>query len=327
LKDRKLSEIGELRAIKGLLKILEPVALRDPCLPLDDDVQAVDDCKIAVKIDGYSEGSSRYPWEDPEDWGWRAVTGPVSDLSAKGYSAVGIVYSLGAPRDEGFRKIARVVEGIRGALEQYGVPFLGGDLNSSDGSMWIDVAAVGVLSAPRPVPRRGAKPGDSVYTTIKNGYGKPGLLYKVYLERSWNAISRRMLRFRPVAVTEFPKIISSLHITSAIDSSDGLAKSLKLMAEGGNVSIILKRVPITGWMRRTLSRYGVDIESSVLFGGEEYEVIFTTDEEESRVREICSSIGIRCLKIGEVVEGDGKLIYRGKEVAGGGWDQFKGKEQ
>lgn len=326
MKEKKLAELGEVDAIKKILNSLSSVIVKEPCLPIDDDVQAIDGCKLAVKIDGYSEGISRYPWEDPSDWGWRAVTGPISDLSAKGYKTVGVVYSLGAPGEERFEKIKKVVRGIREALEYYGVPFLGGDLNSSSRDVWMDVAALGILSAPYPVPRNGAKPGESVYTTLQNGYGKPGLLYKFFTEKSWHQASPKLLKFRPKAVVSFPKLISTLQISSSMDSSDGLAKTLKTIAERSRISIELRRLPITRNMKKTLKKYSVDIERAVLFGGEEYEIVFTTSEDETKVRDSCKEIGISCVKIGDVVEGAGRIYYRGTEVTGGGWDQFKGQE-
>ncbi|WP_148683592.1 hypothetical protein [Fervidicoccus fontis] len=64
---KRLSDLGEVEAIRRILRTLEPVMVEDPCLPIDDDVQAIDGCRIAVKIDGYSERASRYQWEDPSD--------------------------------------------------------------------------------------------------------------------------------------------------------------------------------------------------------------------------------------------------------------------
>ncbi|MGC8564624.1 MAG: thiamine-phosphate kinase [Fervidicoccaceae archaeon] len=322
---KRLSDLGEVEAIRRILRTLEPVMVEDPCLPIDDDVQAIDGCRIAVKIDGYSERASRYPWEDPSDWGWRAITGPISDLSAKGYRAVGIVYSLGIPKEESFDKVKKIVRGIREALEHYGVPFLGGDLNSSGSETWIDVAAVGILSSPSPVSRRGAKPGESVYTTMLNGYGKPGLLYKFYVEGAWQKVSPKLLKFRPRAVMRFPELLSSLRVSSSMDSSDGLVKTLKAMAEGSKVSIELEKLPVTKQTRKILRMHGVDVEHAVLFGGEEYEVVFTSSEDENEVMGSCGEKGIRCMKIGKVLRGRGKVYFRGKELVGG-WDQFRGHE-
>lgn len=317
-----MSELGEIGAIRRILRVLEPVIPEKPCLPIEDDVQAFDDCKLAVKIDGYSERMSRYPWERMSDWGWRAVTGPVSDLSAKGYKAIEMVYSLGVPKDEDIRRIEELVFGIREALKSYGVQFLGGDLNSSSGEIWIDVAMVGKLISTSPVPRSGAKPGDKVYTTLVNGYGKPGLLYKLYQTASWKNASPRLLRFRPRAVTSFPKIISVISVSSAIDSSDGLAKSLKLLAESSGVSIEIKKLPISNHMRAVLKKYEVSIEEATLFGGEEYEVIFTTKEPQDRVIQACHNERIKCVEIGEVLSGSGEVLYKGKKIAGIGWDHF-----
>ncbi|MEM0021762.1 MAG: thiamine-phosphate kinase [Fervidicoccaceae archaeon] len=325
-RSKKVFELGEIETIRSILRILKPVINRNACFPTEDDVQALDGCEIAVKIDGYSESMSRYPWESLRDWGWRAVTGPISDLSAKGYRAVGIVYSLGIPRNMELSTVKDLARGIREALHWYEASFLGGDLNSSRGEIWIDVAAIGKLSSGYPIPRNGANPGDKVFTTVQNGYGKPGLLYNLFVSGAWKKASRRLLSFRPAAVTSFSELARLIRIDSAIDSSDGLAKSLRLIAESSEISIELSRIPISNYMRKLLRKFSVDPLQATLFGGEEYEIIFTTSEPVERVIEACRAVGIRCLEIGRALRGDGKIFYKGKEILGEGWDHFRSGE-
>ncbi|MGB9784516.1 MAG: hypothetical protein ACPLSO_01805 [Fervidicoccaceae archaeon] len=73
-------------------------------------------------------------------------------------------------------------------------------------------------------------------------------------------------------------------------------------------------MPITKQTRKILRMHGVDVEHAVLFGGEEYEVVFTSSEDENEVMGSCREKGIRCMKIGKVLRGRGKVYFRGKEL-------------
>ncbi|AFH42951.1 thiamine-monophosphate kinase [Fervidicoccus fontis] len=324
MRSDKLSSVGEIKAIERLLKQYKAFYRKDFCFPIDDDVQAFYNCKISIKIDGYCEKYSRYPWERWSNWGWRAITGTVSDLYAKGYTPFGVVYSLGLPKNFPLSKLEDISIGIKKAMREYDLSFLGGDLNVSYKYAWIDVAALGTHSTSYIFPRSGAKAGDLVFTTLVNGYGTSSLLFFAYKNRLWNKLPREFLNYTPRAVKEFPLVSKAIKVNSSIDSSDGLAKSLWILAKSSNVVIHIDNIPIHGKVISYLKNFNLNIEEFALYGGEEYEVIFTTSEKEDRVIRVCKSAGIECIKIGKVIEKSDKpkIIFNNREIKPEGWDQF-----
>ncbi|MGC8557176.1 MAG: AIR synthase-related protein, partial [Fervidicoccus sp.] len=140
----------------------------------------------------------------------------------------------------------------------------------------------------------------------------------------WNKLPREFLNYTPRAVKEFPLVSKAIKVNSSIDSSDGLAKSLWILAKSSNVVIHIDNIPIHGKVISYLKNFNLNIEEFALYGGEEYEVIFTTSEKEDRVIRVCKSAGIECIKIGKVIEKSDKpkIIFNNREIKPEGWDQF-----
>jgi thiamine-monophosphate kinase len=79
---------------------------------------------------------------------------------------------------------------------------------------------------------------------------------------------------------------------------------------------------------RFAERHDLDAADLVLYGGEEYELVFTfRPENEDKIREALGGVGCSLLVIGEVTgEKDIELAVDGavKPIRRGGWDHFAG---
>ncbi len=321
----KLKDLGEEAIIKKLLEELSEHAPVGSWLEKDDDVQAVFSDEYALKIDGYTSAKSRYPWEPWWIWGWKAVTGVISDLSAKGYRGIGIAYSIGMPPEEEFSKLKMIVNGIKEALKKYNLLFLGADTNASEKDIWIDIAGIGRLATKKPIPRRiRSDRKGMLFTTVKNGFGATGLLaYYYYILKQ--EPPEELKNYIPTAVIEFPDIARDLDPLFSIDTSDGLSKSLWIIAEKNNLQINLTSLPINKGISRICEELDYPVEKAILNGGEEYEIIFAVKEERvDKTVETCRKYGVKCMMIGEIETREKPIVYyRSQPIERSGWDQFR----
>ncbi len=328
-KNTRLEDLGEDKIIELLLYKMHKYYPRKSRLPIGDDAAEIEDTGIVVSIDGYSLAFSKYEWEDWSDWGWRAVISSISDLIAKGARPLGIMVSIGLEKNTSQVVLEKIYEGIRQAIETYNLYLLGGDTNASMEKAWITVASIGKAVAP-PIPRDGAKKGDYVYTTLKNGgYGISGLIWEIY--KKYNASPRDSvgidIKLRPEVPIEFLQLVKKIPINASIDVSDGLSKSLHLLSIASNVKITVTDIP--SFPSRELvvlaEKEKIDVRECVLFGGEDYEVVFTSPANPQFVEEECKKTGIRCMNIGKITdEGKGVFWASGKRIDYGGYDQFRG---
>jgi len=321
-----VSGFSERDAIKFVLKFLD----LEGFLPRGDDVAdlPIDGRILGLKIDGFSAHNSKLPWNSWSDFGWKAVTAVISDFIAKGGEALAIVVSLGLPLvPESEQIFKETIEGIKEATKTYRVAFLGGDTNSSQRDIWIDVAGLCSFEK-KPIPRNGAKPGDSVI--IIGEYGLTGAAFHAFYNNHINVITKfkKILRAtsRPLARLQLLEIFVKHrdYISSSMDVSDGLAFTLKEIAEASNVAIRLDKLPLANEAIEYAKLVGVKPIDLAFYGGEEFEVVFTVSKD--HVQEIIRELSVKSIPYtlaGEVIEGDGEVYYRGIPVEKRGWNHFR----
>ena len=113
--------------------------------------------------------------------------------------------------------------------------------------------------------------------------------------------------------------------TSMIDISDGLISDLNHIskASGLGYKIIESRIPIHQQTKNASLDFNIDHVSAALYGGEDYELLFTINPKERGLVENIEGLSI----IGELVGGEKKKIIikdNGDQVAMNhqGWDHF-----
>ena len=221
--------------------------------------------------------------------GRRAVATAVSDLAAMGAAPVGTLVSLVAsPRGEDAAAEAAAAAGERAA--ELGAPVLGGNITAG-ARLALHVTAVGAMaSGVRPLPRTGARPGDALFATGELGGAALGL---AALRRRADASGahpaehsvenptensaaeapfvRRHLDPEP-RLAAGALLAASGAVTAAMDISDGLALDLHRLAAASGVGAILEIA------RLPLAQAGSAGLEAALFGGEDYELLFTGAE-------------------------------------------------
>ncbi len=262
----KLTDLGE-RAIIGKL---------GKTLNIGDDCAVIPFCGTnLVLTTDMLWGPTHIPrGMAPEQIGKLAVSVNLSDIAAMGAMPFAFLLSYGSP-DVDIDYFDSIISGAKRQCEKYGAEFAGGDTNQT-GELTLAGTAIG--QAKKPVMRSGAKRGDVVAVTGKLGA---------------SALALKMLEAGisppgPVLCSLYepePKIRQGLKIgksaNAMTDISDGLAVSLYDITcqSGVGMEIDLEKIPIGENARRAAGKSGIDILERALYGGGDYELVFTVPKD------------------------------------------------
>jgi len=204
----------------------------------------------------------------PYTIGWRSVAVSLSDLAAMGAAPLAVLLALGDPDLD--RPLVRgVLDGAIACCRSAGTRLAGGDVDRH-AELTLVSTAIGETAAP--VRRSGARVGDLVCVTGALGRTQAGLARF----GSGHAEAGNTLFCFPPRVAWGQRLAAIA--TSLIDLSDGLAHSLHLLcAEGGvGCAIDAARLPVLRELEAVLPVPAR--RDAVLFGGEDYELLFTVPE-------------------------------------------------
>jgi thiamine-monophosphate kinase len=325
----KLSEAGE----RALVELARKICRRGPRVRvgIGDDAAAIDidgDCLIAT-TDMLVASRHFPPRTTPEQMGRRAVVVNLSDLAAMGAEPLGLVFSVGLPRGFEVKFVKRLVRGMDIAAREHGTHIVGGDLDESE-EVVISGAAFGVARKQELLTRSGARAGDLIGVTGRLGAAAAGLklLLTQLPTRGYHALVRAQLEPK-ARVREGLVLARSGFVTSAIDVTDGLAANLWQLARESKVKLVVDRVnvpehPLVG---KFVARYGFGVDDFVLFGGEDFELLFTVRPRSwEKVRRVLERVGTTAALIGHVAKGRGVFIQaKGKtwELPDRGYEHFR----
>lgn len=247
---------------------------------------------LVLTCDTVNEISDFPRFMKPEEFGKMAVAVTLSDLAGSGAKPIAFLSSISmkSADKEFFRKI---MLGIKEWAVKFGVKVAGGDI---DFAPFLMIVGFALGSAKKIVTRAGAKPGEKVFIT--NPLGKAQLC----LEMLEKGFKREELPYPEKLYAPEPRIEEGIRIanfaSSLTDISDSLAISAHLLAKASNVKIVLKR---RGIDLDHLTEFVSEDKALELFlyGGGDYELLFTAEE---------SEFGI---EIGKVEKGEG--VYLEKE--------------
>ncbi len=262
-----------------------------------------------------------------EELGWKALAVNLSDIAAMGGVPRYALVSLSCPGDIEVEAISRFCRSMASLGTEFGVAIVGGNLAAGP-SLVITVTVFGCSRDKLLLKRSTAMPGDQVAVTGHLGLSSAGLemLRKgISLNIETSAILRKA-HLQPIPRVSEGQILIERGVSSAIDISDGLIADLDHICEASttNARVEIDRVPVHQLVRTYFPNY---LELA-LFGGEDYELLFTADS--STVDGAREALDCPVTVVGQVVE-QGRLPNRvtlvdakGEVVphARGGWEHF-----
>lgn len=224
--------------------------------------------------------------------GWKAMVANLSDIAAMGGTPSGATVTLGLTKRAKVQEVEEIYRGAKGASRSYAVPIIGGDIVKSPNRLFLSVAMLGTVKKREVKLRSGAKPGDILAVTGHLGASEVGMRLlgrrKRISRRELDRISRTApytSHLKPKArLKEARTLIQNFKVSSMIDLSDGLASDIHRIGEesGVGAEIFETSIPVAPGTKRAARRLSLSPVSAALFGGEDYELLFTIPHRELR---------------------------------------------
>jgi thiamine-monophosphate kinase len=256
----------------------------------------------------------------------KAVAMCVSDFAAKGVKPDSFLISLGLRKEATQGQVDELARGLRDAEHEWGAHLVGGDTNESS-ELVIDCAMVGF--ARKLVTRGGASPGDRVVVTGLFGYTSAGL--KILMEGA-SADAKFAGRAKVSVLHPTPNLAVGLalapYLTSAMDSSDGLARSLHTLAKESGVGFEVTSLPVGLGVDKFARTNGLSTEQLVLEGGEEYAIVGTVRGSKfPSAAKAVRRAGGELIEIGKATSRKGRVELRvrgsNKPIRDEGWTHLR----
>ena len=278
--------------------------------------------RLVVKVDMLVESTDVPPGMSYRQAARKVVTMCVSDFAAKGVRPDSFMVSLGLRKGVTSAQVKGLGLGFGDAEREYGVHLVGGDTNEAK-ELVIDCAMVGF--AGKLVLRSGASPGDVLVVTGAFGRQPAGL--KILME-GIAADSKFAEGAKASVLSPRPNLKVGLalapYLTSAMDSSDGLARSIHTLSKDSAVGFEVTCLPIAKGVAAFAHANALDASKLALEGGEEYEIVGTVSA--SRMAKAEGAVrraGGRLMAIGVATGRKGvvELVSEGerKPIRNGGW--------
>ena len=277
--------------------------------------------------------------------GYKSVIVNLSDIYAMNAEPSQITVSLGISNKYTVEDVESLYAGINKAAENYKINIVGGDISGSYNGLVININAMGFQNKNKIVYRDGANEGDLIVVSGDLGSSFLGLKIlqrekMVLLEHkiphlAVNEIESKFEEYKylierqikPEAKSVVMHYFKEKNIkpTSMIDISDGLKPDLGHIskASGLGYKILESRIPIHQQTKNASLDFNIDHVSAALYGGEDYELLFTINPKEKGLVENIEGLSI----IGELVKDEKKKLIikdNGDQVTINhqGWDHF-----
>lgn len=241
--------------------------------------------------------------------GAKSIAVNVSDVVAMNARPSVATVALGVPRNMSVEMVESLYDGMALACKNYGVRLVGGDTSAAH-ALYIAVSMIGDVADDRVVFRRGARVGNSLCVTGDLGGAFAGLkilldqrraleelgdAFEPDLDAHRYVINRQLT---PNARLDFLDVLSDLGIkpSSMIDISDGLASEIHHICKHSDVgaTVQIPAIPFDPETRAVADQFLEDVDTYALFGGEDYELLFTVEPGEAERLEsagYCTVIG------------------------------------
>jgi len=233
----------------------------------------------------------------------------LSDIAATAGRPLAAFISLALPRHGGRALAEELYRGMWPLAAEFDVAIAGGDTNTWDGPLVVNVTVLGAPPPTGPVLRSGARSGDLLFVTGPLG----------------GSIGGRHLSFTP-RVREAERLRSLVDLHALIDLSDGLASDVRHIARESDVGVVIDvpSVPIHDDVDPRLPP--ADRLLHALCDGEDFELLLTVSAEDGAKLSSPAGADLKVTCVGEVIAGhdcflraaDGTL----QPLPRGGWEHL-----
>jgi len=337
----EISSLGEFGLIEHLTKNIE-LQNASSIVGVGDDAAVIDHFgkQTVITSDMLVEGVHFDLMYTPlKHLGYKSVIVNLSDIYAMNATPTQIILNIAISNRFSIEALDEFYSGVYTACEKYGVDLIGGDTSSSQKGFIISVTAVGEVTPDKYVKRNTARKGDLVCVSGDLGGAYIGLLFlerekKIYLENpniqpdleSESYVIGRLLK--PEARKDMIEFFEREKITvhSMMDISDGLSSEILHISNQSDLGCVIyeERLPIAEEMKNAAYKFQIDPTACALSGGEDYELLFTIDQNDYDKIKLNEDISV----IGYMTEREkgANIITKGGStypIIAQGWNAFK----
>lgn len=334
-----LNEVGEFGLIEKLKATL-PCRDDSVVLGIGDDCAIISHCSkyhTVTTTDSLQE-RVHFTWKTitPYQLGWKALAVNLSDIAAMGAVPKFGLLAFSIPENYSLLTIQEIVKGIADICVKFGVSVIGGNICKSLSDLSITVTLMGEIEIGKAIQRNGAKVGDIIFVTGYPGEAALGLdILRDKLTICCVKLKERLILKHLIPTPRIPegRLLSTNELaTSLIDISDGLVSDLNHICQASRVGakVYLSRLPVREDTRQALLSQQVTAPDYFLYGGEEYELLFTISPVIiPKFSEVWrNNTDIPCNPIGEIISIEEGLILVNDDgskasVAKKGFDHFR----
>ena len=279
----KFPDLGEFRFVSKILEGAYPLKNESPVhrswLNAGDDC-AIFDGWLATKDLSVENTHFRLDWSSPEQAVEKHIVSNVSDVSSMGGLPKIALFGLCVNKNWSEETRNRIAKAVAQGFERRGITLIGGDTVVGEVGMF-STTLLGTTDGKISLLRSAAKPGDHVFVVGTLGKSDAGL---------W------ILMNHPEEAKRFPRLVE-YHLAPKIcedagaqlvklgvrgacmDISDGLSSELNHLALSSGVSIEIdeQKLPIDPDVLDMCGYFGLSPLQFALNGGEEYELLFTSN--------------------------------------------------
>ena len=256
-------------------------------------LQPPKDRELLLATDMLMEGTHfTLPPATPELAGRKALAVNLSDLAAMVGKPHSALVSLALPQSNGPEFTKAVMQGMIDLAQEFQVQLIGGDTNSWQGPLVINVAIIGTALQAQSVTRSGSTPGDWIFVTGELG----------------GSIHSHHLTFTP-RVDAASRLSQSVTIKSMIDISDGLASDLFHILDESKVGAQINAAEIPISNRVSLDQPQTSRLQHALSDGEDFELLFTVSPEDGKQLVSQNPLQIKLTQIGEITQEQGAVLH------------------
>lgn len=214
-------------------------------------------------------------WTTPFKLGKKAVAVNISDLAVTICNPAYISIGLSLPQDTSADFVREFYRGVNEACREYNVVVTGGDITAAD-KIFVSITAIGTRRHDINVSRKFAKPGYFILSTGNYGASAAGLFaLQKAIPASDEVINAHLLPKAKLEEAHYMGQFVEENI-AVTDTSDGLADALYKISKDSKVSIKVNfdDIPVLDEVKKLAKDNNVPLEDWVLWGGEDYELIF-----------------------------------------------------
>ena len=236
------------------------------------------------------------------DLGYKLAMVNFSDIAAMGGRPHSAYLSCAMASD--YVDAENLFDGVKEALEEVGIPLLGGDIAGSTKNLFLSMTVMG--RAEKIVRRSGGRPGDILCVTDVLGDSAGGLQQLL----NEDGDSLRAKHTRPRSHLKEGQVLAACRgVNAMMDVSDGLHIDVQRLAQasGCGAKIFLDKLPLSEELR---AYAGDAAEELAISGGEDYCLLAAVDP--GQLQELKD---VRLYPVGELTKEPGALVYmRGKRL-------------